>query len=139
MATVNLIRYKKQSAGALKGVAEYVAQVEKTWDKTSTQRLVSGQNCTQQFACREFLATRSTWCKASPMWFYHYTQLVLHLVDVFEYLLIIRLHLHFRKKAVVLYIVAAQCVICGTRLPHPVPHSAGQSGAGKADPHQPGL
>ncbi len=74
MATVNLIRYQKQSAGALRGVAEYVVQEKKTWDKTSGQRLVSGQNCTPQFACREFLATRSAWHKASPVWFYHYTQ-----------------------------------------------------------------
>ena len=41
MATVNFIRYKEQSAGALKGVAEYVAQREKTWDTASGQRLVS--------------------------------------------------------------------------------------------------
>ena len=74
MATVNFIRYKEQSAGALKGVAEYVAQEGKTWDEASGQRLVSGQNCSPQFACREFKATRSAWRKDSPVWFYHYTQ-----------------------------------------------------------------
>lgn len=74
MATVNFIRYKEQSAGALKGVAEYVAQKEKTLDASSGQCLVSGQNCSPQFACREFLATRSAWRKSSPVWFYHYTQ-----------------------------------------------------------------
>ena len=74
MATVNFIRYKEQSAGALKGVSEYVAQKEKTWDEFSGQRLVSGQNCTPQFASREFMATRSAWHKKSPVWFYHYTQ-----------------------------------------------------------------
>ena len=74
MATVNFIRYKEQSAAALKGVAEYVAQKEKTLDASSGQRLVSGQNCSPQFACREFLATRSAWHKDSPVWFYHYTQ-----------------------------------------------------------------
>ena len=74
MATVNFIRYKEQSAGALKGVAEYVTQKEKTFDKSSGRRLVSGQNCTPQFACREFTATRSAWRKSSPVWFYHYTQ-----------------------------------------------------------------
>ena len=74
MATVNFIRYKEQSAGALKGVAEYVAQKEKTVNAASGQRLVSGQNCTPQFACREFTATRSAWRKSSPVWFYHYTQ-----------------------------------------------------------------
>ena len=74
MATVNFIRYKEQSAGALKGVAEYVAQEEKTLDASSGLRLVSGQNCSPQFACREFLATRSAWHKHSSVWFYHYTQ-----------------------------------------------------------------
>ena len=74
MATVNFIRYKEQSAGALKGVAEYVAQEGKTWDEASGQRLVSGQDCSPQFACREFKATRSAWRKDSPVWFYHYTQ-----------------------------------------------------------------
>lgn len=74
MATVNFIHYKKQSASALKGVTEYIAQEEKTWDEDSGQRLVSGQDCSPQFACREFKATRSAWRKDSPVWFYHYTQ-----------------------------------------------------------------
>lgn len=74
MATVNFIRYKEQSAGALKGVAEYVVQAGKTWDDAGGMRLVSGQNCSPQFACREFKTTRSTWHKNSPVWFYHYTQ-----------------------------------------------------------------
>ena len=74
MATVNFIRYKEQSAGALKDVAGYVAQKEKTWDNPSGRRLVSGQNCSPRFACREFMATRSAWRKSSPVWFYHYTQ-----------------------------------------------------------------
>ena len=74
MATVNFIRYQEQSAGALKGVAGYVAQEKKTWDVHSGQSLVSGQNCSPQFACREFLATRSAWRKSGPVWFYHYTQ-----------------------------------------------------------------
>ena len=74
MATVNFIRYKEQSAGALKGVTEYVTQKGKTWDAASCQRLVSGQNCSPQFACREFTANRAAWRKSSPVWFYHYTQ-----------------------------------------------------------------
>ena len=74
MATVNFIRYKEQSARALKDVSEYVAQKEKTWDAAIGQRLVSGQNCSPQFARREFMATRSAWHKKSPVWFYHYTQ-----------------------------------------------------------------
>lgn len=72
MATVNFIRYQKQSAGALVGVKRYVEQKEKTLD--SEMQLVSGQNCTPQLADREFIATRNVHRKESPVWFYHYTQ-----------------------------------------------------------------
>ena len=73
MATVNFIKYKKQSAGALSGVTRYVSQEEKTRDMDSRQ-LVSGQNCTPQLAGREFQATRDVYRKDSPVWFYHYVQ-----------------------------------------------------------------
>ena len=46
MATVNFIKYKKQSAGALSGVTRYILQDEKTLDENGRQ-LVSGQNCTR--------------------------------------------------------------------------------------------
>lgn len=70
MATVTFIKYKSQSAGTLKGVARYVAQDCKTND----QQLVSGQNCSPQFAAQEFLATRRVYRKDSPVYFYHYVQ-----------------------------------------------------------------
>ena len=73
MATVNFIKYKKQSAGALSGVTQYVSQDEKTLDENDRQ-LVSGQNCTPQLADREFQATRDACRKDSPVWFYHYVQ-----------------------------------------------------------------
>ena len=73
MATVNFIKYKKQSAGALSGVTQYVSQDEKTLDENDRQ-LVSGQNCTPQLADREFQATRGAHRKDSPVWFYHYVQ-----------------------------------------------------------------
>ena len=73
MATVNFIKYKKQSAGALSGVTRYVSQDEKTLDENGRQ-LVSGQNCTPQLADREFQATRDAYRKDSPVWFYHYVQ-----------------------------------------------------------------
>ena len=73
MATVNFIKYKKQSAGALSGVTRYVSQDEKTLDENDRQ-LVSGQNCTPQLADREFQATRDACRKDSPVWFYHYVQ-----------------------------------------------------------------
>ena len=73
MATVNFIKYKKQSAGALSGVTRYVSQEEKIRDMDGRQ-LISGQNCTPQLADREFQATRSAHRKDSPVWFYHYVQ-----------------------------------------------------------------
>lgn len=73
MATVNFIKYKKQSAGALSGVTRYISQDEKTLDENGRQ-LVSGQNCTPQLADREFQATRGAHRKDSPVWFYHYVQ-----------------------------------------------------------------
>ena len=73
MATVTFIKYAKQSAGALGGVAAYVAQTNKTMQENGRQ-LVSGQNCTPPLAVREFLTTRAMHRKESPVWFYHYVQ-----------------------------------------------------------------
>ncbi len=73
MATVNYIPYKKQNKAALGGVAQYVSQSMKTLTENG-QRFVSGQNCSPQFAIREFVATREMHRKKSPVWFYHYTQ-----------------------------------------------------------------
>ena len=73
MATITFIKYQKQSAGALRGVAQYVSQDEKTLDESGSQ-LISGQNCTPQLAGREFIATRDMHRKKSPVWFYHYVQ-----------------------------------------------------------------
>ena len=73
MATVTFIKYAKQSAGALGGVAAYIEQANKTMQENGRQ-LVSGQNCTPPFAVREFLTTRAMHRKESPVWFYHYVQ-----------------------------------------------------------------
>ena len=73
MATVTFIKYQKQSAGALHGVAGYVSQKQKTEQEDGWQ-LVSGQNCTPQLAAQEFIATRQMHRKDSPVWFYHYVQ-----------------------------------------------------------------
>ena len=73
MATVTFIKYAKQSAGALGGVAAYVAQTNKTMQENGRQ-LVSGQNCIPPLAVREFLTTRAMHRKESPVWFYHYVQ-----------------------------------------------------------------
>ena len=45
MATVNFIKYGKQSRGTLSGVKQYVEQEGKTLDQETNMRLVSGQNC----------------------------------------------------------------------------------------------
>ena len=73
MATVTFIKYQKQSAGALRGVAQYVSQDEKTLDENGSQ-LISGQNCTPQLVSQEFQVTRDMCHKESPVWFYHYVQ-----------------------------------------------------------------
>lgn len=73
MATVTFIKYQKQSAGTLHGVAGYVSQKQKTAQENG-QQLVSGQNCTPQLAAQEFLATRQMHRKDGPVWFYHYVQ-----------------------------------------------------------------
>lgn len=70
MATVNFIKYQRQSAGALSRVSAYVKQEQ----KTERQRLVSGINCSPQLSVQEFLATRKMYRKESPVYFYHYTQ-----------------------------------------------------------------
>lgn len=73
MATVNFVRYSSQSITVLKNVEAYVRQDEKTL-MDNGQRLISGINCTPQMAFHEFVATRETHHKESPVWFYHYTQ-----------------------------------------------------------------
>ena len=73
MATVNFVRYSSQSITVLKNVEAYVKQDEKTL-MDDGQRLISGINCTPQMAFHEFVATRESHHKESPVWFYHYTQ-----------------------------------------------------------------
>lgn len=50
MATVTFIRYEKQSAGALRGVAQYISQREKTVEYG--RWLVDGQSCAPRLAAR---------------------------------------------------------------------------------------
>ena len=73
MATVNFVHYDSQSITALKNVEAYVKQDEKTL-LDDGQHLISGINCTPQMAFHEFVATRESHRKESPVWFYHYTQ-----------------------------------------------------------------
>ena len=70
MATINFISYTRQSRSALEHVAAYVSQ----GTKTESGKLLSGQSCLPSLAAKEFVATRQTHRKESPVWFYHYTQ-----------------------------------------------------------------
>ena len=74
MATVNYIPYQRQSAVSLGKVAGYVSQDEKTQDRRTGRKLVSGVRCSSHFAVQEFRAARVAHHKKSPVWFYHYTQ-----------------------------------------------------------------
>mgnify|MGYP004618222499 FL=1 len=65
MATVTFIRYEKQSAGALRGVAQYISQREKTVEYG--RWLVDGQHCAPRLAAQEFTATRQMHRKDSPV------------------------------------------------------------------------
>ena len=73
MATVNYIPYQRQSAVSLGKVAGYVSQDEKTQDRRTGRKLVSGVRCSSHFAVQEFRAARVAHHKKSPVWFYHYT------------------------------------------------------------------
>ena len=73
MATVNFVHYDSQSVTVLKNVVAYVKQDEKTL-LDDGHHLISGINCTPQMAFHEFVATRESYHKESPVWFYHYTQ-----------------------------------------------------------------
>ena len=73
MATVTFIKYKRQTGGTLRSVAQYVSQAKKTVVQTG-HPLASGLNCTPHLAAQEFIATRATHRKDSPVWFYHYVQ-----------------------------------------------------------------
>ena len=73
MATVTFIKYKRQTGGTLRSVAQYVSQAKKTVAQTG-HPLTSGLNCTPHLAAQEFITTRATHRKDSPVWFYHYVQ-----------------------------------------------------------------
>lgn len=67
MATVNFVHYDSQSITVLKNVAAYVKQDEKTLMENG-QHLISGINCAPQMAFHEFVATRESYHKESPVW-----------------------------------------------------------------------
>ena len=68
MATVNYIPYQRQSAVSLGKVAGYVSQDEKTQDRRTGRKLISGVRCSSHFAVLEFRAVRAAHHKKSPVW-----------------------------------------------------------------------
>lgn len=74
MATVNKVAYARQSAGTVSRVKNYIEREDKSYDEELERKLVTGQNCSPEFADREFIATREAYRKESKTWFHHYTQ-----------------------------------------------------------------
>lgn len=73
MATVNFIKYRKQSAFTLRGVVQYACQKSKTLLPDGC-RLITGVNCCAETAVSEFLSTKAQHKKTGDIQFYHYTQ-----------------------------------------------------------------
>ena len=74
MATVTYIKETKQHLSAMRGVMRYCMRLDKTWDKLSQTRLVSGINCDGLNSILEFEATKATHGKMDGINFYQYVQ-----------------------------------------------------------------
>lgn len=72
MATFTAIRSKKQTAGAMRGVLDYVEQEKKT--RWGGAQLVTGHNCVPQSALTEMRMTKNRFRKADGTQFYHFVQ-----------------------------------------------------------------
>ena len=70
MATVTYIKETKQHLSAMRGVMRYCMRLDKTWDKLSQTRLVSGINCDGLNSILEFEATKATHGKMDGINFY---------------------------------------------------------------------
>ncbi len=76
MATFIKIKYAKQKdhlPSVMRSVLSYCLQPEKTRTEENVWT-VSGQNCTPQFAFREFMANKALWHKEKGLCFRHYVQ-----------------------------------------------------------------
>ena len=74
MATVIFIKEGRQNRSAMRAVINYCLQEYKTFDSKSKHRLVSGVNCDDENAHREFMATKKVYGKDNGIFFYHYAQ-----------------------------------------------------------------
>ena len=64
----------RQNRFAMRAVINYCMQEYKTIDSKSKRRLVSGVNCDEANAFREFMATKKVYGKDNGFFFYHYAQ-----------------------------------------------------------------
>ena len=72
MATFTAIRNKKQTAGSMKGVLDYVMQEKKT--RWGDRWFVAGSNCIPQSAYAEMKVTKQQFRKTDGRQFYHFVQ-----------------------------------------------------------------
>lgn len=72
MATFTAVRNKKQTAGSLAGVIQYVTQAKKTM--LDSKWLVSGNNCVPMSSILEMMTTKQRFKKTDGRQFYHFVQ-----------------------------------------------------------------
>lgn len=72
MATVNVIKHKRQNSGTMGRVLKYVMREDKTLHQG--EHLITGQDCCPETAFLEFMTTKQIHKKADGMFFYHFVQ-----------------------------------------------------------------
>lgn len=73
MATCSFIKERKQTAGSMGRVIQYVSQPKKTMDEEGN-RYLTGVNCVADVAMQSFMATKHLYGKDTGTFFYQYTQ-----------------------------------------------------------------
>ena len=73
MATCSFIKERKQTAGSMGRVIQYVSQPKKTVDEEGN-RYLTGVNCVADVAMQSFMATKWLYGKDNGTFFYQYTQ-----------------------------------------------------------------
>ena len=73
MATCSFIKERKQTAGSMGRVIQYVSQPKKTMDEEGN-RYLTGVNCVADVAMQSFMATKHLYGKDTGTFFYQYIQ-----------------------------------------------------------------
>lgn len=73
MATCSFIKERKQTAGSMGRVIQYVSQPKKTMDEEGN-RYLTGVNCVADVAMQSFMATKRLYGKDTGTFFYQYIQ-----------------------------------------------------------------